>query len=279
MARNKSILTEAKQIERAVTLINLAACEEKTNKLAEALGHWVEARSRAQIEGNSAIQEEAEKRAKVLEPRLARLTVVVDANAPKDVEIERDGVALGSASFGIPLPVNPGAHTLVVKAKGYADARATVTLAEAERRQMKLQLGAKLPDAPVAERGGAATNGGTTSRGTSPLVYVGFGLAAAGVAVGTVTGIVALGAASDADAACPNGRCRTDSEKSDAESGKTMGTVSTIGFIAGGVGALVGIYGLVWGSPKSKTTGSGSSNAASIDVSVGPTGGVLRGTF
>ena len=55
---------------KAITLINLASCEEKTAKLADALGHWVEARARAQAEGNAAIEEEAEKKAKALEPRL-----------------------------------------------------------------------------------------------------------------------------------------------------------------------------------------------------------------
>src|SRR4051812_7852759 len=49
---------------KAVTLINLAACEEKTQKLADALGHWVEARARAQAEGNARIEEEAENKAK-----------------------------------------------------------------------------------------------------------------------------------------------------------------------------------------------------------------------
>jgi len=56
----------------------------------------------------------------------------------------------------------------------------------------------------------------------------------------------------------------------DAKSGQTLGTVSTIGFIVGGVGAAVGIYGLVWGKPKVST---------SVAVSVGPMGGGLRGTF
>ena len=32
---------------KAITLINLASCEEKTSRLADALGHWVEARARA----------------------------------------------------------------------------------------------------------------------------------------------------------------------------------------------------------------------------------------
>ena len=54
------------------------------------------------------------------------------------------------------------------------------------------------------------------------------------------------------------------------DSGRTLGTISTIGFIVGGVGAAVGVYGLVWGKPKS---------SASVAVSVGPMGGGLRGTF
>src|SRR4051812_16187046 len=102
---------------KAVTLINLASCEEKTNHPADALGHWVEARARAQAEGNAGIEEEAEKRAKALEPKLPKLTVVV-AGAPADAEVVRDGVVLGGASMGVPLPVNPGVHVLVVRAAG-----------------------------------------------------------------------------------------------------------------------------------------------------------------
>jgi hypothetical protein len=56
----------------------------------------------------------------------------------------------------------------------------------------------------------------------------------------------------------------------DAKSGQTLGTISTIGFIVGGLGAAVGIYGLVWGKPQAST---------SVAVSVGPMGGGLRGTF
>ena len=34
---------------RAITLINLAQCEESVGRLADAMGHWVDARARAQI--------------------------------------------------------------------------------------------------------------------------------------------------------------------------------------------------------------------------------------
>ncbi len=254
---------------KAVTLINLAACEEKTGKLADALGHWVEARSRAQAEGNNAILEEAEKKAKALEPRLPKLTVTLAAGAPSEAEVVRDGVVLGQASMGVPLPVNPGAHTLVVKAKGFEDTSTQITIAEAEAKKIELKVGAKKAieaTSPIGPTPGPETSSG----GLSPLVPIGFGVGIAGVAVGAITGIVALGAASDAKSQCPEGKCTTPTQKSDAESGKTMGTVSTIAFIVGGLGAAVGVYGLVWGTPKS---------SASVAVSLGPTGGVVGGTF
>ena len=249
---------------KAITLINLAACEEKTAKLADALGHWVEARSRAQTEGNAAIQEEAEKKAKALEARIPKLTVVL-AGATPDSEVVRDGVALGAASMGVALPVNPGAHTLVVRAKGHEDTSENVTIAEGENKRVELKLG--------GAKGATAPSGGDTgaaSGGTSPLVYLGFGTAIAGVAVGSIFGIMTLGKGSDAKSACPSGACKDQAAVDDAKSGQTLGTLSTIGFLVGGVGAAVGIYGLVWGKPKAST---------SVAVSVGPMGGGLRGTF
>jgi hypothetical protein len=253
---------------KAITLINLASCEEKTARLADALGHWVDARARAQAEGNAGIEEEAEKRAKALEPRLPKLTVVV-AGAPADADVTRDGVALGAASMGVPLPVNPGAHVLVVHAKGRADTSVSVSLAEGETKRIELKAGAPVKEvaiAPVTPPGPAPA---AESRGLSPLVFIGFGTALVGVGVGSVTGIMAFGKASTADEACPNNQCTTEGFDA-VDSGRTLGTISTIAFIAGGVGVGVGLYGLLFGTPKTST---------SVAVSVGPTGGGLRGTF
>lgn len=251
---------------KAITLINLAACEEKMAKHADALGHWVEARARAQAEGNAAIEAEAEKKATALEPKVPKLTIAL-AGAPPDAEVVRDGTALGSASMGVPLPVNAGAHVLVVKAKGFEDSTENVSIAEGESKRVELKLGAK----KAVAVGPPSTPGRETeSSGLSPLVFAGFGVALVGIGVGTVTGIMTLGRGSDAKDACPGGKCTSQSAKDDAESGKTLGTISTIAFIAGGVGAAVGIYGLVSSKPKSD---------ASVAVSIGPMGGGVRGTF
>ncbi len=258
---------------KAITLINLASCEEKTSKLADALGHWVEARARAQAEGNVAIEEEAEKKAKALEPRLPRLTVALAASGGPpaqtgDTEVVRDGVVLGAASMGVALPVNPGAHTLIVHAKDREDSSQTISIAEGESKVVRLLVGAPKKAVAAAPVFGPAPEG--ESRGTSPLVYIGFGAAIAGVAVGTITGLLAFGKASTAKTECPNVNDCSPAGTDAVGSGRTLGTLSTIGFVVGGVGAAVGVYGLVWGKPQS---------SASVAVSVGPMGGGMRGTF
>ena len=255
---------------KAITLINLAACEEKTGKLADALGHWVEARARAQAEGNAGIEEEAEKKTKALESRVPKLTVAVK-NAPPDVEVVRDGVALGAASMGVPLPVNPGAHTLVVRAKGHEDNAQNVTIVEAETKRVELEVGAvrKAVASEPAKPGTDTDTDGEASK-TSPLVYVGFGTAMVGIAIGGVTGVMAFGKASTAKDECPNTVDCSQAGKDAVDSGRSLGTISTIGFAVASVGAAVGVYGLVWGKPKS---------SASVAVSMGPMGGGVRGTF
>ena len=252
---------------KAITLINLASCEEKTAHLADALGHWVEARARAQVENNGGIEEEAEKRAKALEPKVPRLTVVVPGAPAADVEVSRDGVALGAASMGVPLPVNPGGHVLVVHVKGHLDTTENVSLAEGEAKTAELKVGAPTKEVAAAPTRGPAADG--SSRPLSPLVFIGFGAALVGVGVGTVTGLMAFGKASTASDACPNKEC-TSAGLNAVDSGRTLGTISTVAFAVGAVGAGVGVYGLLFGKPSAST---------SVAVSLGPTGGALRGTF
>lgn len=255
---------------KAITLINLADCEEKVGKLSDAMGHWVDARARAQSEGLRPIEEEATARATALEPRLARLTIVLAPSAPKDAVVERDGVVLGAPSMGVALPLDPGAHTILVRVQGREDATTQLTLGEGEAKRVELEAGAPLAGAlhatsPVREP--------ASTSALSPLVFVGFGVAAAGLAAGSVTGLMALGAGSDAKTSCPDLRCRDASALDDIETGRTLGMVSTISFIVAGAGAAVGVYGLLWAKP------SATKPSPSVGVSIAPTSVALRGSF
>lgn len=256
---------------KPITLINLADCEEKLGKLTDAMSHWVDARARAQAERLRPIEEEATVRATTLEPRLPRLTIVLSPRAPTDTIVERDGRTLGAPSIGIPLPVDPGRHAIVVRAKGREDATVLVDLGEGESTRVEVEPGAVVASA-IAVTEPPTVGVAPRGRATSPLAFVGFGAAVVGAAVGSVTGIMALGAGADAKSACPDQRCRDPRALDDVRAGQTLGTVSTIAFVAAGVGAAVGVYGLLWGGKSGRRD-------ASVGVSFGPADVAIRGTF
>jgi len=60
---------------------------------------------------------------------------------------------------------------------------------------------------------------------------------------------MALSKKSSVDEECVDNRC-PPSTHDDIDSGRTLGNVSTIAFIVGGVGAAVGVYGLLSGSSE-----------------------------
>jgi hypothetical protein len=73
-----------------------------------------------------------------------------------------------------------------------------------------------------------------------------------GLGVGGVTGLMAIGANNDAKKLCPtSGPCADRTGVDDNDKAKTLGTVSTIGFVAGGV-LLAGGVVLVLTAPSSQ---------------------------
>lgn len=253
---------------KAITFINLADCEEKLGRLGSALGHWVDARARAKIEANAAIEAEAEQRAKALEPRLARLTLVLPRDAPEGTTVVRDGLPLGAASLGLETPVDPGTHTLVVRAPGRAESSTSVALGEGERKRVELAVGATVAsrEAPPARE--EARRSPASSPATSPLVWIGFGLGAAGLATGAVTGLVAMGRARDLERACPDRACPDAATLDDVSSGRALGNVSTIAFVLGGAGLALGTVALVLDR-----------RSAPLRVVAGPGGASVAGSF
>jgi len=111
---------------------------------------------------------------------------------------------------------------------------------------------------------------------TSPLWTLGWlsvGVGVAALNVGAVTGIVAIEKSNDLDAVCPNGQCPTSAE-GDLDTLKTLSTVSTVGFVAAGVGVGVGIA-MLLASPSARAPAS----QGSITPWVGAGSAGLSGTF
>jgi hypothetical protein len=208
--------------------------------------------------------------AEQVRPRIARLGVHVTGAALDAVTVSIDGATVASDALAAPRPVNPGKHQVVAVPSSGARAEATVDIKEGESRDVELHVtlapsaGATAQDASSAQPGPAGQAGpsGEPARGkelpneppaAAPrsggrvLVWTGFGLAAAGVAAGAVTGILAMSKSSSVNDACHNTLDCPRTVDSDLQTGRTMGTISTIAFAAAGGGAVLGVVALLVG--------------------------------
>lgn len=223
------------------TRFNLADCEEKRGRVATAwslfrgvLSELAEDDDRRPI---------AQERVRALEPRLPYLTMRRDPATPPGVRVRIDGVELGEGTFGVPLPMDPGAHDLaLVPAEGGDGQRSTFTLREGERREMPIRLGQVAEAEPTAKASGDVVLLREDSS-QRKWAYVTGGVGAAGIAFGAVTGIITLSKKSTANANCSDHYKVCNPAGIDAnESGRTFGALSTIGLTVGVVGLAAGAY-------------------------------------
>jgi hypothetical protein len=230
-------------------------------------------------------RESATKLAEELSRRIASLEITFHGGPESgEVALLLDGESVPVASLGAPRKANPGRHEVSASAPGFKSVSAHVDLAEGETKAVTLELEpeASAAAAPVAA---AATTESTaeaeepSGRRLSPLVYVGFGVGAAGLVTGTVTGILHLTKTSSVrDTYCNGGdECRPGFED-DRDAAKTYATIANIAFGVGIAGVAVGIVGLVTSKP-----GDGASVQAQSRPRIVPEIGLgsvsLRGIF
>jgi hypothetical protein len=237
------------------TMLNLADCEEHLGRLSDALAHYQRA-----LEGLPPSDDRiAFARARIgkLSPRVPRVRLRPRGEI---AGVDLDGVKLGPVAFGVLLPVNPGKHVAVVHAAGRADRSVAFEIAEGMSQDVELAPGdaSNEPDArpppparpldPVPPPTASASSPAPSS--LKKLAWPAFGVAAAGIALGAVTGIFALDRASAVRSRCPDRTCTSSADVDYASTGSTYATVSTIGFVVGAAFAAVGVACLVWGGPS-----------------------------
>jgi hypothetical protein len=241
---------------QAKALLNMADCEERLRRYVDAEGHWLQARSLA--EEGTPLRKEASERLLALEARMPRLTVAVREGAPAGLRVARDGSDLGRASLGVPLPCDPGSHSLEVSAAGYESRTIAVFLQDGDSKRVAVEPGPALPPAPAAEplapppRIAAASEAAPqlprpTGHKRDLIDFVGFGgtaLGAAGIVLGTVEGLSAQRDHSDALHACGGDCARSPAAQGDQSNAKTAAAISTVGFAAGA--AFLSSAGAVW---------------------------------
>ncbi len=255
-----------------------------------ALGRLIEAQEAAQkagslpaTDGEPARFATARSDAKTLAGELAERTPTVvvrvtDAPAGAAVTVAIDGLVLPPQTVGLPRVVDPGAHVVEISVDGAVKQRASFTVAERERKEVSLSVADAPPPQPAAlppppppplPPPGPEDTG---REGSSPLVYIGFSVAVAGVLVGSITGGLSLSLAADAEALCSADRCPEEA-RPDAESALALAHASTASFTLAGVGAVLGVVGLIVGGDDKRGA------AAPLRVNVGLGAFALTGSF
>jgi hypothetical protein len=221
--------------------------------------------------------------AEQLRPRIPTLAVKI-AGATEEAAVTLDGIPMPNASVGTPRPVDPGSHKVVATSTRGGTADTVVDLKEGETREVELTLvlpaptatrATAAPSSPApAEAAALAPETHPSSGGRSPLVYVGIVAAGAGIAVGTVTGLMSLAKASSVNGACDGTTCPRNVD-ADLQSGRALGTVSTIAFVVAGTGLVAGVVGLLIGHREPLATGT----TSLVRPWIGPSGAGLWGRF
>lgn len=258
----------------------------EVGKTYEAMGKLVEARDaylrvvRYRLDKPNAAFEEAktkaDQRAAALGDEIATLQLTISGvDDGVDLEILIDGVEVSAAGVG-QRSVNPGEHTIVVRAPGYRDGQQTVTLGEGETKKAEIVL-EKDPDAVVApilptpSPSPEPTLPPDTTEGSMDFpvwATVGFSVGLVGFGVGAAFGILSLGKAGDLEEACRDDRsCEPGVGLEQTQDDALLyANISNVGFILGGLGTAFGIVALFTLDASDDEGGS----AASVAPTVGP---------
>lgn len=248
------------------TLLNLAACHEKTGRTASAWAEFRSAAASARQLGDTERERVANQRAKALEPRLSRLTIVVRA-PDASVRVVRNGEPVAPETLGNAIPVDPGPQIIRASADGRESWSTTVDVAE-NGVTLEVLVPALAPS-PASSNGaddGPRQAGGSTQR---TLAWISGGVGLAGLGVGTFFGLRASSSWSDAKAGCEDGPYQCSPAALDARSdANTQAWVANAGFALGAVGLALGAVLLLTDDEES-----------SSEVVLAPTGAMLRGRF
>jgi hypothetical protein len=184
--------------------------------------------------------------------KIGFIKITIKGAKPEEVEVSINDLAVAPAMLKEPIKQNPGKHTVV--AKGPKTATAEVEVSSGQTQEITLDVTKvekpKVVEAPPPE---APPPPPPRSAFLRPMPLIGFGIAGAGLIAGSVTGALTMSRASSIKESCEGNRCPS-SKQGDIDSAKTLGLISTISFGVAGVGAAIGVIGLLR-KPKTEETG------------------------
>lgn len=194
--------------------------------------------------------------ATALKPRIPTLVVkiVTVSKTTAELFVTIDGKRVPDAAIGEAYRVDPGAHDIRAHYENGEEVSAQITLAERDNKTV--ELSPVVPKVIVRP----------TTPGSKPSAVpaiIGFGIAGAGLVVGSITGVMAITAKNDLENKClKSGMCPTPlfGKIDDAN---LYATVSTVAFVTAAIG---GTFGLVWVLATAEPSSSSSAPKRGITI-------------
>lgn len=261
------MLEESHRLDpKAGTLFTLAECHAQWGKIASALVEYrsyirqVDEMAPDKRDKHEPRYRRAKEQAAAIEPHVPELSLALPADAPAGTKVIRNGNEVSRPSLGLGVPVDPGEHEIVVEVPGREAVKRTVRVERGEKARVDLVLPAAKPASTNDIRGRVGTSSAEKHEPTPPGasggrtgIYVTGGIGIAGIAVGAITGGLAMSKTSFIDEHCPNKKCLDKEGKETADNAQTLAMVSTIGFGVGIAGAATAtILALVSGGADEK---------------------------
>ncbi len=229
-------LEQAESLHQSVThRVYLARCLDAMGRLVEADARYQGLADEPREPGISAktkaAYQAAAKEHDALRERLPRLRLEVQgsgATAVKTVLFGEREVAYEGVESEI--PVDPGPGEVRVEGEGISPASARFTAVEGEVATIQLMVEMAPDEAPAPP----------PTEGSLVPAFVAYGVGGAALVVGAITGGLSFAQAQDVKNQCVDFRCPADLED-DADRSRTLGIVSTVGFVVGGAAVAAGV--------------------------------------
>jgi serine/threonine-protein kinase len=226
------------------TQFNLADCYERVGRFASAYALYVDVAARSKTAGQAQREAIARERAEALKPKITRLVIVVPDEVKVDgLEVLRDGARVGSAQWGLPIPVDPGVHKVLVKAPGKQSWEGSIEVPN-DARQHSISV-PTLSDTPQqtqlepADRSSGEVEGGAWPlQRTLGLVAGGVGVV--GLGVGGFFGLRAINKNKDSKQYCDDDSNCIEPGFRYREDARSAGNIATVGIAVGAVGLIGG---------------------------------------
>lgn len=248
------------RFERADSIVHAPTVGLFVARTLEKLGRLVEASERYRTVMNVVLDDKAPEAFReaqttasnelnALTPRIPSIEIVIEGEGAEQASVQLDGKPVPRALLGVKTLINPGVHRVEAEtttAVGAVDL--TIVEKQAVRSVVTLKpKQAASQDGPVVPPKGDEKPEPPPGAMQKYAAYGAFGLGGVGLIMGIGAGVAALGARSDLDDYCGTVGNTCTGNRPDSEFKKLNSTydsdrtLSTVGFVVGGVGIAAGV--------------------------------------